>query len=208
VVRMERMDRARRIGGLAWVAAGAVFQLWFLLSGRASPEPVAWGLIAAVLVLAVAVLLPSRRGVLRMVGWVTALLLAVEFGGAVADRFGAFGGPGAALVSWGSWSAFVDYTARLLPWAPHSVVVSAAVLATVAEVTLAGWLASGRLRRWAGKAGAGLLIVYLIAMAGTVGLSAVATYAVPLLIGGALLVSVSPVGSGAESAAQRRLVHG
>jgi hypothetical protein len=31
---------------------------------------------------------------------------------------------------------------------------------------------------------------------------------VPLLIGGALLVSVSPVGSGAESAAQRRLVHG
>jgi hypothetical protein len=49
---MERMDRARRFGGLAWVVAGAVFQLWFLVTGRASPEPVAWLLIAAVLALA------------------------------------------------------------------------------------------------------------------------------------------------------------
>src|SRR3954468_7620892 len=103
---MARMDRARRIGGLGWVAAGLAFQLWFLLSGRASPEPVAWALIAAVLVLAVAVLMAARPAAVRIAGWVAALLLAVEFAGAVADRFGAFGRPGGALVSWGSWTAF------------------------------------------------------------------------------------------------------
>ena len=112
---MERMDRARRIGGLAWVVAGAVFQLWFLVTGRASPEPVAWLLIAAVLALAAAVLAGARPVAVRIAGWVAAMLLAVEFAGAVADRFGAFGPPGHALVSWGDWSAFLDYTARLLP---------------------------------------------------------------------------------------------
>lgn len=190
---MERMDRARRIGGLLWVVAGAAFQLWFLLTGRASPEPVAWVLIAAVLALAVVVLTGARPAVVRVAGWVAAVLLAVEFGGAVADRFGAFGPPGGALVSWGDWSAFLDYTADLLPWAAHPLVVLAAVAATVAEAGLAVWLLSGRQRRWAGKAAAGLLTIYLVAMAFTVGAAAVATYAVPLLIGGALLVSAAPV---------------
>jgi hypothetical protein len=156
---MERMDRARRIGGLAWVVAGAAFQVWFLVTGRASPEPVAWLLIAAVLALAVTVPAGARPAVVRIAGRVTALLLAVEFAGAVADRFGAFGPPGHALVSWGDWSAFLDYTARLLPWAAHPVVLLAAVGATVAEVALAVWLASGRQRRWAGKAAAGLLTI-------------------------------------------------
>jgi hypothetical protein len=190
---MERMDRARRIGGLAWVVAGAAFQVWFLVTGRASPEPVAWLLIAAVLALAVTVLAGARPAVVRIAGWVAALLLAVEFAGAVADRFGAFGPPGHALVSWGDWSAFLDYTARLLPWAAHPLVVLAAVGATVAEVALAVWLASGRQRRRAGQAAAGLLTIYLVAMAFTVGFAAVATYGVPLLIGGALLVSAAPV---------------
>lgn len=189
---MERMDRARRIGGLAWVAAGAVFQLWFLLTGRASPEPVAWALIAAVLALTVAVL-AARPDAVRIAGWVAAVLLAVEFGGAVADRFGAFGPPGGALVSWGRWPVFLDYTAQLLPWAGRPLVILAAVAATVAEATLAAWLLSGRQRRWAGKAAAGLLTIYLVAMLGTVGAAAVATYAVPLLIGGALLISAAPV---------------
>ena len=71
--------------------------------------------------------------------------------------------------------------------------VLAAVGATVAEAGLAVWLASGRQRRWAGKAAAGLLTIYLVVMAFSVGLAAVATYAVPLLIGGALLVSAAPV---------------
>jgi hypothetical protein len=207
---VERMDRARRIGGLAWVAAGVVFQLWFLLTGRASPEPVAWALIAAVLALTAAVLAGSPVGV-RVAGWVAAVLLAVEFGGAVADRFGAFGPPGGAMVSWGDWSAFLDYTARLLPWAAHPLVVLAAVAATVVEAGLAVWLLSGRQRRWAGKAAAGLLTIYLVAMAFTVGAAAVATYAVPLLIGGALLVSAAPVArkpkvaalAGAQSSPER-----
>jgi len=88
---------------------------------------------------------------------------------------------------------FVAYTGELLPWAPHGLVVAAAVSATVTEAVLAIWLASGWAYRWAGKAAAGLLTVYLVVMGFTVGLADVATYAVPLLVGGALLTSVRPV---------------
>jgi hypothetical protein len=190
------MDGARLRGGLVWVAAGVLFELWFTVSGAALPETVAWILIAAIVALAGAVVLRSAPKTVRKLRWVVAALLAVEFAGAVADRFGAFGGPGDQFVSWGDWPTFVAYTGELLPWAPHALVVAAAVSATVTEVVLAGWLASGRAYRWAGKAAAGVLTVYLVVMACTVGLADVARYAVPLLVGGALLTSVRPADPG------------
>jgi hypothetical protein len=143
---------------------------------------------------------PDRSGrgrppVVWLAGWVTAVLLALDFAGAVADRFGLFGGPGQSGVSWGSWHAFVGYTGSLLPWLSHPLVVVAAVLATAAEIVLAFWLVSGRWRRWAGKAAAGLLVVYGLAMVFTVGPDDLARYALPLVVGGALLVSATPVGN-------------
>jgi len=180
-------------GGLIWVVAGVLFELWFIVTARAVPETVAWILIAAIVALAAAVMLRSAPTTVRKLRWAVAVLLAVEFAGAVADRFGAFGGPGGHLVSWGDWPTFVAYTGELLPWAPHGLVVAAAVSATVTELILAIWLASGRAYRWAGKAAAGLLTVYLVVMGCTVGLADVARYAVPLLVGGALLSSVRPV---------------
>jgi uncharacterized membrane protein YphA (DoxX/SURF4 family) len=95
-------------------------------------------------------------------------------------------------VSWGSWSAFVDYTRTLLHHPPEAVAVVAAVGATATEVALAVALLTGRQRRWAGKAAAGLLTFYLAAMAASVGFADVARYALPLQIGGALLVTVCP----------------
>jgi hypothetical protein len=65
-----------------------------------------------------------------------ALDLAADFAGAVADRFGVFGRPGAPGVSWGSWSAFVDYTRTLLHQPPEAVAVVSAAGATAAEVAL------------------------------------------------------------------------
>ena len=125
-------------------------------------------------------------------GWVVAVLLAADFAGAVADRFGAFGPPGAAGVSWGSWPAFVDYTRVLLHGVPEPVALMAAVGATGIEVALVAVLLSGRQRRWVGKAAAALLTVYLVAMASSVGCSEVARYALPIVIGGALLLSACP----------------
>jgi hypothetical protein len=190
---VEWMDGARLRGGLIWVGAGVLFELWFAMSGRASPETVALILVAVIIALAAAVVLRAAPKTVRKLRWAVAVLLAVEFAGAVADRFGAFGGPGDRLVSWGNWSTFVRYTGDLLPWAPHALVVAAAVAATVVESVLAVWLASGWAYRWAGKAAAGLLTVYVIVMGCTVGLADVAKYAVPLLVGGALLTSVRPV---------------
>jgi hypothetical protein len=135
---------------------------------------------------------PARGRPGRLVwtlGWLTAALLALDFAGAVADRFGLLGTAGA---SWGSWDAFVGYTARLLPFVPDSLVGVAAISATAGEITLAIWLLSGWQRRWAGKAAAGLLTVYLPAMGFAIGITEVARFALPIQIGGALLVSAVP----------------
>jgi hypothetical protein len=187
------MDRARRIGGLAWVAIGLVFGLGWALVGGVVPATITLVLCAAVLVVAAVVAVPQSGATARLLaGWAMAVLLAVDFGGAVADRFGAFGPPGAPGVSWGSWAAFVDYTRVLLHGAPEPLAVAAAVGATAAEVALAVALVTGWQRRWVGKAAAGLLTIYLVTMAASVGWDDVAAYALPLLIGAALLVTVCP----------------
>lgn len=193
---MDHMDGARRVGGLVWVAAGLFFGIGWAALGGVVPGAITVVLLVAIVALAAVVLRQptSPRGVLASWsgGWVVAVLLAADFAGAVADRFGAFGPPGATGVSWGSWPAFVDYTRILLHRPPEVVAVAAAAGATAAEVTLAVVLLTGWQRRWAGKAAAGLLTFYLFAMAASVGFGDVAHYALPLEIGGALLVTVCP----------------
>lgn len=193
---MEWMDRARRIGGLAWVMAGVLFGTVWVAAGGTTPGVITLVFAAAAVVLAVVLGIQrgsgARAGVLWVWGWVVAVLFAADFAGAVADRFGVFGPPGAAGVSWGSWAAFVDYTRVLLLGAPEPVAVVAATGATAAEVALAVAFLVGWQRRWVGKAAAGLLTVYLVAMASSVGWGEVARYALPIEIGGALLLSVSP----------------
>ncbi len=120
------------------------------------------------------------------------MLLAADFAGAVPDRFGAFGPPGTAGVSWGSWAAFVDYTRVLLHGLPEPLTEVAAVGATATEVAPAVGLLLGWQRRWAGKAAAGLLAVYLAAMATSVGWGDAARDALPIEIGGALLLTGAP----------------
>jgi hypothetical protein len=198
---MERMDQARRVGGLLWVAAGLVFGLGWAALGRVTPAMITLAISAVVVVLACLVVTGARSA---LAGRVVAVLLAAQFAGAVADRFGVFGPPGAVGVSWGSWSAFVDYTALLLHGAPHGAVVGAAALATVLEVALAVALLSGWQRRWVGKATAGLLFCYLAAMAASVGWGEIARYGVPIQIGGALLVTVSGRTQGAAQSADVR----
>jgi hypothetical protein len=192
---VEWMDSARRIGGLAWVAVGLLFGAGWAAAGTV-PGAITLTFVVAVLVLAAAVTSERTSGgrplVTWVAGWVVAVLFAADFAGAVADRFGVFGPPGAAGVSWGSWPAFVDYTRVLLHGVPEPVASTAAVGATGAEVVLVAVLLAGLQRRWVGKAVAALLTVYLVAMASSVGWSDVARYALPVVIGGALLLSVCP----------------
>jgi hypothetical protein len=189
---MRRMDRARRIGGLVWVLGGALFQVVLALARGVVPGAVTLATAVIVLGLAGCTLAGAGTRVLRAATTVTGVTLGLNLLGAVADRFGAFGPPGGPGVSWGSWPAFVDYTGLLLPGLPPAFVLLAAVGASAAETVLGVGLIAGVARRWVGKATAGLLVVYVVAMAWSLGLSSLAVYAVPVLVGGALLVSAGP----------------
>lgn len=189
---MTFVDRTGQAGGLLWVALGVGFQLAWFLRRSVVPGPVTLVLGTLVVLLAAAIVSRSPRAC-WLAGRALSVSLALDLGGAVADRFGAWGLPGAPGVSWGSWPGFVDYTAQLLPGLDRGVVVAAAVAATATEITLGVLLLSGWRRRWVGRATAGLLAVYLVAMALTVGADAVATFGLPVLVGGALLVSSAPV---------------
>jgi hypothetical protein len=189
---MEFMDRYRRAGGVLWVGFGVAFQLGWALYRQVLPGLITVSVCAVIAVLAAAVVSGARGWSVRVAHRVVAVLLGAEFAGAVADRFGVLGAPGTAGVSWGSWTSFVDYTDVLLLGVARPVAVAAAGLATAVEVALSVQLVIGWRPRWVGKGAAALLAVYLTAMTVALGLDPVAAYAVPILVGGALLVSAPP----------------
>jgi len=170
----------------------AVFQAVAMTVGAVSLGPVTGLLLADITSLAVALAVVPRSRATWLLGWLTAVLFAADFAGAVADRFGGFGPPGASGVSWGDWETFTRYTAVLLhhPWAP--LVTLAAIGATAIEVALALLLPSGWQRRWVGKAAAGLCLLYTVTMGASDARPDVAGYAMPVLVGGALLLSATP----------------
>jgi hypothetical protein len=183
---MERMDTARRVGGAIWVVAGAAAMVtWALVGSTHQPGVVTW-IVMAVIASGTLAQLGSAR-----VAWWGARLggatIGVELVGAVADRFGLLGAPGASGVSWGDWAHFRSEAAELVPW-PH-LVQPAAVAATVAELVLGVVLLAGVWWRLAGKATAGLFVVYLVAMVPSMGAASLLEYAVPVLVGGALVAS-------------------
>ena len=187
---MAWMDRYRLIGGWLWVGMGLLATGIGWSTGAVMPGLITTAVIVSIIVLA-GVLVLRRKGSLPViVGWVVAALFALVLGGAVLDRFGVFGPPGASAVSWGSWDRFVDDTAVLVP--VSGLVGAAAVLTTVAEATLAVLLLSGWQRRWVAKATAGLLLAYLVAMLASPARTEILQYGVPILIGGALLLSATP----------------
>lgn len=187
---MAWMDRYRLIGGWLWVGMGLLATGIGWSTGAVMPGLITTAVIVSIIVLA-GVLVLRRKGSLPViVGWVVAALFALVLGGAVLDRFGVVGPPGAPAASWGSWDRFVDDTAVLVP--VSGLVGAAAVLATVAEATLAVLLLSGWQRRWVAKATAGLLLAYLVAMLASPARTEILQYGVPILIGGALLLSATP----------------
>ncbi|MEV0252440.1 DoxX family membrane protein [Nocardia sp. NPDC050712] len=143
------------------------------------------------------------------IGWITAIAVgcvAVQFGtaarvraitvvvrvvlgllllGSVADRFGFLGAPGDSGVSWGSFDAFTDYTASLLPSFLETLATPAAVTATVAETVLGLALIVGFATRATASATAVLLATFGLAMLTSVGFDAMSGYAVAVLAAGA-----------------------
>lgn len=185
---MERMDHARRVAGGVWVVLGAVLMLGWAATGPADGPGAATWVVAATVVAGTALSFRAPAASARWWGArVAGIAIGLELVGAVGDRFGLLGPPGAPGVSWGDWSHFRVETAELVPW--DALVQPAAVAATIAEPTLGALLVLGPWWRWAGKGTAGLFAVYLVAMVPGMGATSVLAYAVPVLVGGALVTS-------------------
>jgi amino acid transporter len=104
--------------------------------------------------------------------WLLRVALAFSFLSAVADRFGLWGQFGVGGVAWGDFERFTAYTARLLWFLPPSLVSPAAILATAAEVIVAGGLLVGWRLHWWAFAAAALLLSFALAMTGALGVKA------------------------------------
>jgi putative oxidoreductase len=118
--------------------------------------------------------------------WLASMLrlpLAFAFFEAVADRLGLLGssGPGVA------WKEFIDYTAKINPFLPGSVIPAVAVLVTICEISLGLGLLFGVKIRFVALGAAALLFLFGTAMT-TSGVSQF-PYGVYLMAAGALALS-------------------
>ena len=132
--------------------------------------------------------------------------LGATFLSAVADRFGWWGAPGSANVSWGDWAHFVAYTATVNHFLPAGMAPALAVLATAAEALLGVALLLGAFPRSVAWASAGLLGLFAGAMTLSLGVKAPLDYSVFADAAAALLLGAWPHGSArTASRADRRL---
>jgi len=120
--------------------------------------------------------------------WLLRVALAFSFLSAVADRFGLWGhGSG---VAWGDFERFTAYTAQLLWFLPPSLVSPAAILATGAEVIVAGGLLVGWRLHWWAFAAAALLLSFALAMTCALEVKAPTDYSVWTAAAAAFLLGV------------------
>lgn len=110
--------------------------------------------------------------------WGLRITLATAFLSAVADRFGLWGPPGAAGVSWGNWANFLAYNAKVLSFLPRGLADIAGAVATAAEIGLGVWLLTGWKSRLAGFGSAALLLAFALAMTISFGIKAPLNYSV------------------------------
>jgi uncharacterized membrane protein YphA (DoxX/SURF4 family) len=111
---------------------------------------------------------------------------------AVADRFGLWGPPGAANASWGDFSHFVAYTAKVNSFLPTILAPGLAVFATIAEFALGLALLLGVWRRPVAWASCGLLTLFALAMTFSFGVKAPLNYSVFVDAAAALLLAAWP----------------
>jgi putative oxidoreductase len=120
------------------------------------------------------------------------LALGVTLLSAVADRFGIWGPPGAATVSWGDWTHFVAYTAKVNSFLPTALAPALAIVATIAETLLGITLILGIFRRPVAFASAALFALFAGAMTLSFGVKAPLNFSVFVDFAAAFLLSAWP----------------
>jgi uncharacterized membrane protein YphA (DoxX/SURF4 family) len=118
--------------------------------------------------------------------------LAVTFLYSVADRFGWVGPPGAANVSWGTFSRFTTYVGMLNWFLPHSVIAILAWIDTSLEAFLALMLLAGLRLRAVSVASGLLLLAFAATMSIANGIGAPFQYSVFTASAAAFLLASQP----------------
>ncbi len=126
---------------------------------------------------------------LRIASLALRIALAFSFLSAVADRFGLWGPPGAPNVAWGSFDAFLEYTALLLKQLPPPLITAAGWFATVCEIILGVGLLSGWQIRWFALGSALLLASFAASMTLALGFEPAFSYSVWTSATAALLLA-------------------
>lgn len=130
------------------------------------------------------------------------LALSTAFFSAIADRFGLYGPPGTAGVSWGDWAHFLQFVAYLNWFVPKVLIPTLGAMETIVEFALAVALLVGVRQRIVAWASAALLTSFALTMTIALGIKAPLGYGVFTAVGGAVLLGAvaAPNSSGKVSA--------
>ena len=118
------------------------------------------------------------------------LALAAGFLSAVADRFGVWGPPGGTNVAWGDFASFLQYTAKLNPFLPETLIPLLGWAVTGAEIVAAVMLLAGIWVLRAAALAAVLLIGFSIGMTIGTGVKTALDASVPAAAAAAVLLAV------------------
>lgn len=117
------------------------------------------------------------------------IALGISFLSAVADRFGLWGTYGQPNVAWGDFSRFVDYTGKLIWFAPTAVIPALAWAATFAEILLGLALVLGFFTRVDALLSGLMLLVFALTMTFALGVKAPLDFSVFSASAGAFLLA-------------------
>ncbi len=114
--------------------------------------------------------------------------LAGSYLSAVADRIGWWGEAASPGVVWGNFTAFLEYTQYLNPWAPASVSNFLGYVATGLEIILAFLFIFGLKLKLTSLVSFALLMVFALSMTFVIGIKAPFDYSVFTAAAGSLLL--------------------
>src|SRR5438309_11294568 len=106
----------------------------------------------------------NNERVLQIARVVLRLALGITFLVSIADRFGWLGVYGSKTVSWGDWTHFVQYVARLNSFVAKSLTPALAVLETIVELGLGIALLVVIYQRVVAWSSAALLVSFALTM--------------------------------------------
>ncbi|KAA2242566.1 DoxX family protein [Chitinophaga agrisoli] len=109
------------------------------------------------------------------------------------DRFGVWGPPGGARISWGDWPHFMQYASKVLFFLPAGIAEVFAFIASLSEIIFGTLLIIGLFTRWAALGSGLLLLTFALCMTFAFGVQAPLNYSVFTASAGSFLLATMPI---------------